>query len=120
MRRNANTTYSGTRRAQNKKVAFGDKRPKSASVSRVRFGSKAGYTSPFLSASNSARPSGLSHASGPRNSARISPFLSTAELGKLASRMMKLQVNIQDGDVMVSDGDSAVAITPVKWKNAVN
>jgi len=34
--------------------------------------------------------------------------------------MMKLQVNIQDGDVMVSDGDSAVAITPVKWKNAVN
>jgi len=42
----------------------------------------------------------------------------TIELGKMASRMLKLQVNIQDGDVMVSDGDSAVAITPVKWKSA--
>ncbi len=44
----------------------------------------------------------------------------TTALGKLASRLMKLQVNIQDGDVMVSDGDSAVTITPVKWKNAVH
>ncbi len=44
----------------------------------------------------------------------------TTALEKLAGRMMKLQVNIQDGDVMVSDGDSAVAITPAKWKNAVD
>jgi len=42
----------------------------------------------------------------------------TTELGELASRSMKLQVNIQDGDVMVSVGDSSVNVTPVKWKNA--
>lgn len=44
----------------------------------------------------------------------------TTALGKLASRMMKLQVNIQDGDVMVSDGDSAVTMSPIIWKNAVD
>jgi len=42
----------------------------------------------------------------------------TSELGKLASRLMKLQVNIQGGDVMVSVDDSIVYITPVKWKSA--
>ena len=42
----------------------------------------------------------------------------TSELGKKASRLMKLQVNIQDGDVMVSVDDSIVYVTPVKWKNA--
>ena len=42
----------------------------------------------------------------------------TSELGKHASRSMKLQVNIQDGDVMVSVNDSVVYITPVKWKNS--
>ena len=42
----------------------------------------------------------------------------TNELGKLASRLMKLQVNIQDGGVMVSVDDSIVYVTPVKWKNA--
>ncbi|MDN5567232.1 MAG: YaeQ family protein [Paracoccus sp. (in: a-proteobacteria)] len=42
----------------------------------------------------------------------------TGELAKLASRAMKLQVNIQDGDVMVSVGDSIVYATPVKWKSA--
>jgi hypothetical protein len=31
---------------------------------------------------------------------------------------MKLQVNIQDGDVMVSVDDSIVNVTPAKWKNA--
>jgi hypothetical protein len=30
---------------------------------------------------------------------------------------MKLQVNIQDGDVMVSVDDIIVNVTPVKWKN---
>ena len=40
------------------------------------------------------------------------------ELAKQASRSMKLQVNIQDGDVMVSVDDSIVYVTPVKWKNA--
>lgn len=42
----------------------------------------------------------------------------TNALGKLASRGMKLQVNIQDGDIMVSVDDSIVYLTPTKWKNA--
>jgi uncharacterized protein YaeQ len=41
----------------------------------------------------------------------------SSELGKLASRSMKLQVNIQDGTVMVGVDDSIVYVTPVKWKN---
>lgn len=39
-------------------------------------------------------------------------------LGKLTSRSMKLQVNIQDGEVMVSVGDSVVYVTPIKLKSA--
>jgi uncharacterized protein YaeQ len=42
----------------------------------------------------------------------------TEELAKLASRAMRLQINIQDGDVMVSVGDSIVYMTPLKWKSA--
>jgi len=42
----------------------------------------------------------------------------TSELGKMASRLMKLQINIQEGDVMVSVDGSIVYITPVKWKDA--
>ncbi|MGH1331142.1 MAG: YaeQ family protein [Paracoccaceae bacterium] len=42
----------------------------------------------------------------------------SAALAKLASRAMKLQVNIQDGDVMVSVDESIVYITPVKWKTS--
>jgi uncharacterized protein YaeQ len=42
----------------------------------------------------------------------------TSALGKLASRAMKLQVNIQDGDVMVSVDENIIYVTPVKWKNA--
>ena len=42
----------------------------------------------------------------------------TSELSKLAARSMKLQVNIQDGDIMVSLDDSVVYVTPVKWKSA--
>jgi uncharacterized protein YaeQ len=42
----------------------------------------------------------------------------TSELGKLASRTMKLHVNIQDGEVMVSVDDGIVYINPVKWKNS--
>ena len=42
----------------------------------------------------------------------------TCELAKLASRAMKLQVNIQEGDVMVSAGESIVYLTPLKWKSA--
>lgn len=42
----------------------------------------------------------------------------TGTLTKLASRAMKLQINIQDGDVMVSVDDSVVYVTPVTWKSA--
>lgn len=42
----------------------------------------------------------------------------TAALAKLASRAMKLQVNIQEGDVMVSVDDHVVYVTPVEWKSA--
>ena len=42
----------------------------------------------------------------------------TSELSKLASRSMKLQVNIQDGDVMVSVDENIVYVTPDKWKHA--
>jgi uncharacterized protein YaeQ len=42
----------------------------------------------------------------------------TGALAKLASRAMKLQINIQDGDVMVSVDDRVVYVAPVKWKSA--
>jgi len=42
----------------------------------------------------------------------------TAALAELASRSMKLQVNIQDGEVMVSCDESLVYLTPVIWKGA--
>jgi uncharacterized protein YaeQ len=42
----------------------------------------------------------------------------TDALAKMASRTMKLQVNIQDGEVMVSVDDSMVYLTPVEWKGA--
>lgn len=45
------------------------------------------------------------------------PETETQALANLAGRSMKLQVNIQDGDVMVSLDDSIVYVTPVKWKN---
>ncbi|WP_299029255.1 YaeQ family protein [uncultured Sulfitobacter sp.] len=44
----------------------------------------------------------------------------TTALAKLASRSMKLQVNIQDGEVMVSLDDSMIYITPDKWKTAAH
>ncbi len=46
------------------------------------------------------------------------PEADTAALAKLASRAMKLQVNIQDGEVMVSADDSVVYVVPGKWKGA--
>lgn len=46
------------------------------------------------------------------------PESATRDLEKLASRSMQMQVNIQDGDVMVSLGDAVVYVTPVKWKGA--
>ena len=41
----------------------------------------------------------------------------TNELSQQANRSMKLQVNIQDGDLMVSVDDSIVYLTPVTWKD---
>ena len=46
------------------------------------------------------------------------PEAVTSDLAKLASRTMKLQVNIQDGDVMVSVDDAIVYVTPIEWKAA--
>lgn len=40
----------------------------------------------------------------------------TQALAALASRAMKLQVNIQDSEVTVSSDDSMVYVTPVMWK----
>lgn len=42
----------------------------------------------------------------------------TAALSKLASRTMKLQINIHGGDLMVSAGDEIVYVTPLRWKSA--
>ena len=40
----------------------------------------------------------------------------TAALAKLTNRAMKLQINIQDGDVLVSVGDTIANVTPQTWK----
>lgn len=40
------------------------------------------------------------------------------DLADLASRSMKLQVNIQDGEVMVSVDDRIAYVTPITWKEA--
>ncbi|MCX7561306.1 YaeQ family protein [Sulfitobacter sp. F26204] len=42
----------------------------------------------------------------------------TSELGKLVDRSMKLQVNIQDSDVMVNVDDSIVYVSPDQWRSA--
>ena len=42
----------------------------------------------------------------------------TSALGALANRSMKMQVNIQDRDVMVSVDDTIIYVTPDIWKNA--
>lgn len=42
----------------------------------------------------------------------------TGALARLASRAMRIQVNIQDGEVMVSVGDSIAYVTPLQWKGA--
>ncbi|MDQ2066054.1 YaeQ family protein [Xinfangfangia sp. CPCC 101601] len=42
----------------------------------------------------------------------------TGALGQKANRSMKMQVNIQDGEVMVSVDDDVLYVTPVQWKSA--
>lgn len=46
------------------------------------------------------------------------PEDTTDELAKLANRSIKLQVNIQDGEVMLSVDDTIVYVTPVELKGA--
>lgn len=41
----------------------------------------------------------------------------TSDLAKLAERSTKLQVNIQDGDVMVSINEKILYVSPIKWKS---
>ena len=43
----------------------------------------------------------------------------TSALATLASRTMRLQITIQDGDVMVCVGDRIVSLTPVTWKTGL-
>ncbi|MDC0737520.1 YaeQ family protein [Cognatishimia sp. SS12] len=45
------------------------------------------------------------------------PESATKELATLAARTLKLQVNIQDGDVMISSADNMVYVTPECWKD---
>ncbi|SFR43987.1 Uncharacterized conserved protein YaeQ, suppresses RfaH defect [Yoonia tamlensis] len=42
----------------------------------------------------------------------------TTALGQLANRSMKLQVNIQDSEVMVSVDDKIIYVSPEEWKSA--
>lgn len=42
----------------------------------------------------------------------------TENLARLANRSMKLQINIQDGEVMVSAGEEIVYLHPLRWKSA--
>ncbi|NPD16068.1 YaeQ family protein [Xinfangfangia sp. D13-10-4-6] len=42
----------------------------------------------------------------------------TAGLAKQANRSMKLQVNVQDGEVMVSVDGTILYISPAEWKSA--
>ena len=42
----------------------------------------------------------------------------TKQLTELAGRSMQMQVNIQEGDVMVSVGDNIVYVTPIELKPA--
>ncbi|MXN17970.1 hypothetical protein GR170_08990 [Pseudooceanicola sp. GBMRC 2024] len=44
------------------------------------------------------------------------PQADTTALAALASRAMKLQVNIQDGEVMVGIDENAIYLTPETWK----
>lgn len=46
------------------------------------------------------------------------PEAETTALGHLAARAMKLQVTIQDGEVLVSRDDAMVSLTPALWKPA--
>ena len=41
----------------------------------------------------------------------------TKELAQQANRSMKLQVNVQEGDLMVSVDDSIVYVNPIPWKD---
>ncbi|WP_085311433.1 YaeQ family protein [Planktotalea arctica] len=44
------------------------------------------------------------------------PEQEASALAELAGRSMKMQVNIQDGEVMLSVDDAIVYLNPVKWK----
>jgi len=44
----------------------------------------------------------------------------TNALAQMANRSMRLQVNIQDGDVMVSFDDNIAYVTPLTWKDSNN
>ena len=42
----------------------------------------------------------------------------TRALAQLSNRSMKLQISIQDGEVMIIENETTLTITPTKWKDA--
>lgn len=46
------------------------------------------------------------------------PAADTAALAQMARRAMKLQVNIQDGEIMVGAEDTAIYLSPETWQGA--
>ena len=44
----------------------------------------------------------------------------TSSLAQIANRSMRLQVNIQEGDVMVSVDENITYVTPITWKDSKN
>jgi len=44
----------------------------------------------------------------------------TSSLAQIANRSMRLQVNIQEGDVMVSVDENITYVTPITWKGSKN
>ena len=44
----------------------------------------------------------------------------TSSLAQIANRSMRLQVNIQEGDVMVSVDENITYVTPKTWKDSKN
>lgn len=46
--------------------------------------------------------------------------IETIALANLADRSMQMQVNIQEGEVMVSVGDNIAYVNPIEWKPSKN
>ena len=47
-------------------------------------------------------------------------YQDSKEVEHLLDRSIKMQINIEDGDVMVSVGESVVYMTLIEWKDTDN